>query len=94
MAVADRPGGLNPRAPPPGIPAAAPAGAYPIALVSYLIGCEQYEDPAKAAIVKSYFEYMASEDGQQAASDNAGSAPISAGLRDKVLAAIDTIKVD
>ncbi|UNK71770.1 phosphate ABC transporter substrate-binding protein PstS [Microbacterium sp. H1-D42] len=75
-------------------PAAAPAGAYPIALVSYLIGCEQYEDPAKAAIVKSYFEYMASEEGQKAAADNAGSAPISAGLRDKVLAAIDTIKVD
>ena len=75
-------------------PAAAPAGAYPIALVSYLIGCEQYEDTNKAAIVKSYFEYMASEEGQQAAADNAGSAPISAGLRDKVLAAIDTIKVD
>ena len=75
-------------------PAAAPAGSYPIALVSYLIGCEQYEDPAKAAVVKSYFEYMASEEGQAAAADNAGSAPISAGLRDKVLAAIDLIQVD
>ncbi|SJN15424.1 Phosphate ABC transporter, periplasmic phosphate-binding protein PstS (TC 3.A.1.7.1) [Microbacterium esteraromaticum] len=75
-------------------PAAAPAGAYPIALVSYLIACEQYEDTNKAALVKSYFQYMASEEGQKAAEDNAGSAPISAGLRDKVLAAIDTIKVD
>lgn len=75
-------------------PAAAPAGAYPIALVSYLIACEQYEDPNKATLVKSYFEYMASEEGQNAAADNAGSAPISDGLREKVLAAIDTIKVD
>ncbi|MGW9627672.1 phosphate ABC transporter substrate-binding protein PstS [Microbacterium sp. NPDC055521] len=74
-------------------PAAAPAGAYPIALVSYLIACEQYEDENTAALVKTYFEYVASEDGQQAAADNAGSAPISDGLREKVLAAIDTIKV-
>lgn len=75
-------------------PAAAPAGSYPIALVSYLIACEEYEDQNTAALVKAYFEYMASEEGQQAAADNAGSAPISEGLREKVLAAIDTIKVD
>lgn len=74
-------------------PAAAPAGAYPIALVSYLVACEQYEDENKAELVKSYLEYIASEEGQQAAADNAGSAPISDGLREKVLAAIDTIKV-
>ena len=73
--------------------AAAPAGSYPIALVSYLIACEQYEDENTAALVKAYFEYMASEEGQAAAADNAGSAPISAGLREKVLTAIDTIKV-
>jgi len=75
-------------------PAAAPAGSYPIALVSYLIGCEEYKDAEVAPIVKAYFEYIASEEGQQAAADNAGSAPISQGLREKVLAAIDTIKVD
>ena len=74
-------------------PAAAPAGSYPIALVSYLIACEQYEDQNKAELVKTYLEYVASEEGQQAAADNAGSAPISDGLREKVLAAIDTIKV-
>jgi len=74
-------------------PAAAPAGAYPIALVSYLIACEQYEDENTAELVKSYFEYVASEEGQQAAADNAGSAPISDGLREKVLAAVDAIKV-
>ena len=74
-------------------PAAAPAGSYPIALVSYLIACEQYEDQNKAELVKTYLEYVASEEGQPAAADNAGSAPISDGLREKVLAAIDTIKV-
>lgn len=75
-------------------PATAPAGSYPIALVSYLIACEEYEDKNTAALVKSYLEYLASEEGQQVAADNAGSAPISEGLREKVLAAIDTIKVD
>lgn len=75
-------------------PADAPAGSYPIALVSYLIACEEYTDTAVAPVVKAYLEYIASEDGQKAAADNAGSAPISAGLREKVLAAIDTIKVD
>jgi len=74
-------------------PAAATAGSYPIALVSYLIACEEYADANTATLVKSYFEYVAGEDGQKAAADNAGSAPISAGLREKVLTAIDTIKV-
>lgn len=74
-------------------PAAATDGAYPIALVSYLIGCEQYEDAAVAELVKSYFTYIASPEGQDAAADNAGSAPISDGLRDQVLAAIDLIQV-
>lgn len=74
-------------------PAAAPAGAYPIALVSYLIGCEQYEDANTAALVKAYFEFMASAEGQDAAAANAGNAPISEGLRTKALAAIDLIQV-
>lgn len=74
-------------------PSAAPAGSYPIALVSYLIACEQYEDENKAELVKTYLQYIASEEGQKAAADNAGSAPISDGLREKVLAAIDMIKV-
>ena len=75
-------------------PAAAPAGSYPIALVSYMIACEEYEDANTAALVKEYFQYIASEEGQDAAAENAGSAPISDGLREKALAAIDTIKVD
>jgi len=75
-------------------PGAAADGAYPIALVSYLIGCEQYEDADQAALVKAYFEYVASAEAQDAAAENAGSAPISDGLREQVLAAIDGIQVD
>lgn len=74
-------------------PAAAADGAYPIALVSYLIGCEQYEDANVAELVKSYFTYVASAEGQDAAAENAGNAPISDGLREKVNAAIELIQV-
>ncbi|WOF24117.1 phosphate ABC transporter substrate-binding protein PstS [Microbacterium betulae] len=74
-------------------PAAATGGAYPIALVSYLIACEEYEDGNTAALVKAYLEYVASAEAQDAAAENAGSAPISDGLRDQVLTAIDQIQV-
>ncbi|HCS62360.1 MAG TPA: phosphate ABC transporter substrate-binding protein PstS [Microbacterium sp.] len=74
-------------------PAAAPDGSYPIALVSYLIGCEQYEDANVAELVKTYFEYIVSAEGQDAAAENAGNAPISDGLREKAIAAIDLIQV-
>lgn len=67
------------------------AGVYPIVLVSYLIGCEQYSDAANAELVKEYFGYIVSEDGQAAAAESAGSAPISADLRSKVQVAIDAI---
>lgn len=72
-------------------PAAAPAGSYPIALVSYLIGCVEYEDAEVATLVKAYFEYVASAEGQDAAAEAAGSAPISEDLREKVMTAIDAI---
>jgi len=72
-------------------PAAAPAGSYPIALVSYLIGCVDYEDTEVAALVKGYFQYVASAEGQDVAAEAAGSAPISDDLREKVDAAIDAI---
>lgn len=72
-------------------PAAAPAGSYPIALVSYLIGCVEYEDAETASLVKAYFEYVASAEGQDVAAEAAGSAPISDDLREKVTTAIDAI---
>jgi phosphate transport system substrate-binding protein len=66
-------------------------GTYPIVLISYLVGCEQYEDAAQGELVSSYFTYMASKEGQQAAADNAGSAPISDELRGDVETAIALI---
>ncbi len=74
-------------------PASAAEGSYPIALVSYLIACEEYEDENVAELVKEYLTYIASPEGQDAAADNAGSAPISDSLREQVQAAIDMIKV-
>ena len=68
------------------------AGTYPIVLVSYHIACADYEDDAQAELVKSYLSYVASEEGQQSAADNAGSAPISETLRTDVQAAIDSIQ--
>ena len=49
------------------------SGVYPIALVSYLIGCVEYEDANTAELVAAYFSYIASPEGQDAAAENAGS---------------------
>lgn len=67
-------------------------GVYPIVLVSYLIGCAEYSDPAVGANVKAYFDYVISPEAQDAAAENAGSAPISDDLRTKAQAAVDAIK--
>ncbi|MDP9800657.1 phosphate transport system substrate-binding protein [Arcanobacterium wilhelmae] len=68
------------------------AGAYPIVLVSYLVACTSYPNAGDAANVKSYFEYMASKEGQEvAAKADGGNAPISDSLREKVNAAIALI---
>ncbi|MBF0815033.1 phosphate ABC transporter substrate-binding protein PstS [Microbacterium paludicola] len=72
-------------------PAAAPAGSYPIALVSYLIGCVEYEDPEVASLVKAYFQFVTSEEGQAIGAEAAGAAPLSTGLIEKAAAAIDAI---
>jgi phosphate transport system substrate-binding protein len=72
-------------------PATAPAGAYPIALVSYLIACQEYEDADKAALVAEYFTYVTSAEGQDAAAEAAGSAPISDDLRTQIAGAIELI---
>ncbi len=68
------------------------AGVYPIVLVSYIIGCEEYAETENVELVKAYFSYMSSPEGQDVAAEAAGSAPISDALREKVTAAIDSIK--
>ncbi|GAA1810059.1 phosphate ABC transporter substrate-binding protein PstS [Agromyces neolithicus] len=67
------------------------AGVYPIVLVSYLIACGTYAEPENVELVKSYLSYIASPEGQDAAAADAGSAPISDSLREKITAAIDSI---
>ncbi|MFT4051263.1 MAG: phosphate ABC transporter substrate-binding protein PstS [Microbacterium sp.] len=68
------------------------SGAYPVILVSYLIGCEQYEDENIAALTAAFFETAVSEAGQETAATGAGSAPISDDLREQALAAIALIQ--
>ncbi len=68
------------------------AGVYPIVLVSYMVGCADYEDDATAELVKGFFSYVASAEGQDAAAEAAGSAPISDTLREQVNAAIEAIQ--
>jgi len=65
---------------------------YPILLVSYLIGCTDYGDAGTNALVKGYFGYINSAAGQQAGSENAGSAPLTSALIKKNQPAIDAIK--
>ncbi|GAA3654184.1 phosphate ABC transporter substrate-binding protein PstS [Nocardioides ginsengisoli] len=54
----------------------AEAGAYPVILLSYLIGCKTYTDKAEAANVKGYFEFIVSDAGQAESSSFAGSAKL------------------
>ncbi|WP_293783450.1 phosphate ABC transporter substrate-binding protein PstS [uncultured Aeromicrobium sp.] len=67
------------------------SGVYPIVLVSYQIACQTYEDSTEAELVKAWLTYVVSEEGQQAAAESAGSAPLSDDFRSRVQAAIDTI---
>jgi phosphate transport system substrate-binding protein len=67
------------------------SGNYPIVLVSYHVGCVEYEEAGTADLVKAFMSYVISEEGQQAAADAAGSAPISDALRDQAQAAIDAV---
>lgn len=69
-------------------------GVYPVVLVSYAIACSEYADTDAAKTTKAYLEYIASQEGQDAAAEAAGSAPLSAAAQESAKAAIDNIKVD
>jgi phosphate transport system substrate-binding protein len=60
-------------------------------LVSYHIGCVQYDDADTAKLVKGFMGYVISEEGQKAAADAAGSAPISDALRQEDQKVVDAI---
>lgn len=57
------------------------AGAYPIVLTSYLLACQTYADENTAALVKGYLEYVVSDEGQELAEAEAGSAPLAEELQ-------------
>ena len=67
-------------------------GVYPLVLVSYVIACREYADPNEGELVHGYFEWIASAEGQDAAAEDAGSAPISPALRERVEAAVAGIR--
>lgn len=67
------------------------SGAYPIVLVSYQIVCTGYDDENTVNLVKDFVTYVASEEGQAASADAAGSAPISADLRDQINSSLELI---
>ena len=67
------------------------SGAYPIVLISYQIVCTGYDDANDVALIKDFVEYVASEAGQHAAADAAGSAPISDNLREQINASLELI---
>jgi len=68
------------------------SGVYPLVLVSYLIACEEYPDADQATLVATYLGYVASPEGQAAAAESAGSAPLSAEFSDRVLEAVGSIR--
>ncbi|MDN4475476.1 phosphate ABC transporter substrate-binding protein PstS [Demequina sp. SYSU T00192] len=67
------------------------SSAYPLTLVSYHIVCSQYEDETERALVTAFEKYVASEEGQAAAAEAAGSAPLPADLSAQVTAILDEI---
>jgi phosphate transport system substrate-binding protein len=69
------------------------ADEYPIVLVSYHIGCVEYDDQATADAVKAFESYVISKDGQDAAAKNAGSSPITDDARTAAQTVVDAITV-
>ena len=68
------------------------SGVYPIILVSSLIGCTKYKSADEAALVKAYFEYATSPEGQELSAEASGAAPLSSALTEKVEAAVGAIE--
>ena len=68
------------------------ASIYPLVLLSYVIVCLEYPDANTAQLVREYVRWIASDAGQAASAEAAGSAPISQALAEEVNAAIDAIR--
>jgi phosphate transport system substrate-binding protein len=66
---------------------------YPLVLVSYQIGCLAYPSQEEAGALAEFLDHVISEQGQLAAAETAGSAPITNTLRGQAMTAIDAITV-
>jgi len=69
------------------------AGAYPLVLTSYLIACQHYDTAEEADLVKGFLSYVLSTEGQQAASDEVGSAPLEASVQAEAAGIVGAIAV-
>lgn len=67
------------------------SSAYPLTLVSYHIICQQYDDAKERELLTSFLKYVASPEGQSAAANAAGSAPLPASVSDRITAILDEI---
>lgn len=68
--------------------------AYPIVLIAYVMACQTYEDPTEADLVREFLTYVVSPEGQQAAAENAGSAPIPSSIEEEALAIVENISAE
>jgi phosphate transport system substrate-binding protein len=66
-------------------------GTYPLLLVSYLMACPHYSDTRTADMVKDFLGYVVSSQGQQAAAQAAGSAPLESRLSKKAASIVAAI---
>lgn len=67
-----------------------PAGVYPAVLVTYEIVCSKSEDSAKAAVLKDFLSFYAS-DKEQAKIQDLGYAPLPSDVASKVLASAQAL---
>ena len=65
--------------------------AYPVVLISYEVACLEYADSGEAQRVKGFLRYVLSDEGQEAASGETGSAPLSKEFRADLLRSVDAI---
>jgi phosphate transport system substrate-binding protein len=70
------------------------SGVYPIVLTSYLIACQTYADQETAALVKGYLGYIISDEGQQVAAEQAGSAPLASSLAEEAQGIVEAISAE
>ncbi|MFC7331150.1 phosphate ABC transporter substrate-binding protein PstS [Marinactinospora rubrisoli] len=66
-------------------------GTYPIVLVSYEIVCLRYPDAADAGRVTAFLHYVLSEEGQRAAAQETGSAPLPESMLTELRASLDAV---